>query len=203
MDEFITCPWCGQRNLADSLECRKCGGPLPVKAGAPLGAAPPPPPRALPKGYKKRMLWKDSPLTLIGSIFTALGAIMGCIFSIIALAAGVIFMLIGSFIGFLFLVIGGIALYTGIQQGLSKIRPYEMGHSAIGEITEIYQDTTITVNGRHPWAVLYRFEIGGIPYEGKARTWNYAPKLKSVGDKVYVLYLSESPDKNALYPPLG
>lgn len=203
MDEFVICPWCGQRNPPHALECRKCGGPLPAAKGQDPGAPPPPPPRALPKGYKARVFWKESPLLFISAGFLAFGLLFGCVFSIVGVAGALPFLFIGLLIGLVFLLIGGISMYLGIRKGLSKIRPYEFGRSTLGEITEIYRDTSVEVNGRSPWAVLYQFKVGDDAIEGKSRTWKYAPRMKAVGDKVYVLYLPEDPEQNALYPPLG
>ncbi len=201
--DFITCPWCGQRNPADALECRACGGPLPVPGSDP-GPEPPPPPRQLPKGYKTRVLWKNAPINAIGLVFFTIGAVFACLFPVIGLASGLVPLLcIGGGLGGLFVVLGGGMLYSGIRTGLGKIRPYEIGRAALGEITEIYRDTSVDVNGRNPWAVRYQFEAEGQVYEGRATTWKYAPKLHQSGDRVHVLYLPDDPEQNALYPPLG
>ncbi len=201
--DFITCPWCGQRNPADALECRSCGGPLPVSGSDP-GPEPPPPPRQLPKGYKNRVLWKNAPGNAIGLVFAVIGISLLCIFAPVGLISGLLPILcIGGGMGVIFALIGGGLLYTGVRNGLRKIRPYELGYAAIGEITEIYRDTSMEVNGRNPWAVRYQFEADGQLYEGKATTWKYAPNLHKSGDRVHVLYLTEDPEQNALYPPLG
>jgi hypothetical protein len=201
--EFITCPWCGQRNPADALECRKCGGPLPVP-GIDPGPEPPLPPRTLPKGYKSRMYWKNSPMNTIGLIFAIIGVSIGCLFPVIGLVSGLLlFACIGGGMGLLFGGIGGAMLYSGVKTARGKLRPYEFGIAAPGEITDIYHDTTVEVNGRNPWAVQYIFEANGEAYEGKTVTWKYAPKLQKVGNYVWVLYMPDDPEQNVLYPPLG
>ena len=202
--EFIACPWCGQRNPINSLECRQCGGPLPPPIGDNPGPEPPLPPRVLPKGYRRRMLWKNSILNTIGIIFTAVGLSTACLFSTIGITAGIVLMaLIGLFVGGIFAVIGGGMLYAGIREALGKIRPYERGLAATGEVTEIYRDRSTVVNGRNPWAVHYQFNIGTEAYEGRAITWKYAPAIQEVGNRVWVLYLPDDPEQNVLYPPLG
>ncbi len=201
--EFISCPWCGQRNPDTAPECRKCGGPLPVRGGDP-GPLPPPPPRPLPKGYKRRMLWKNSPINLIGGIFALVGVGIACLFPVIGLFSGLwLFILIGGFMGLIFGGLGGGLLYYGLRQAYSKIRPYEHGLAVEGEILEIFRDPSIEVNGRNPWAVTYLYTVNGEPREGRTLTWKHAPKLLSAGDKVHVLYLPEDPDQSVLYPPLG
>ncbi len=198
------CPWCGQRNPADALECRSCGGPLPAPLGDDPGPEPPPPPRQLPAGYKNRVLWKNAPGNAIGLAFFLLGAMLGCILSVAGLATGLLpLACIGGGMGLLFVLIGGGLLFAGIRSGLGKIRPYELGRAAVGEITEIFRDTSVSVNGRSPWAVLYQFEADGVVYEGRATTWKHAPGIQAVGNRVYVLYLPDDPEQNALYPPLG
>jgi len=201
--ELISCPWCGQRNPAAALECRRCGGPLPVRGSDP-GPPPPPPPRTLPRGYKRRLLWKNTPVNLIGGIFALVGAGIGCLFPLIGLAGGLwLFVLIGGFMGLIFVALGGGMLYYGLRQAYGKIRPYEQGLAAAGEITEIFRDPTVEVNGRNPWAVRYLYTVDGEQYEGRSLTWKHAPKLLSTGDRVHVLYLPEDPEQSVLYPPLG
>ncbi|MBC8333442.1 MAG: DUF3592 domain-containing protein [Anaerolineae bacterium] len=201
---FINCPWCGQRVPQTDLDCRKCGGPLTPPVGNDPGAAPPPPPRTLPAGYKRRMLFKNAPFTLIGGIFLIIGFPIGLIFTILGFVIpGMwLFIVIGGGVGGIFTLLGGGMLYAGVQQGLDKIRPYEHGQATVGEVIEIQQDYSMSVNGRYPWAIVYIFDDArGRPYEGKAITWQHAPKTQAVGNRVYVLYLPDDPDQNALYPP--
>ncbi|MFH1634020.1 MAG: DUF3592 domain-containing protein [Chloroflexota bacterium] len=202
--EFINCPWCGQRNLENQLECRKCGGPLPPPVGDDPGPAPPLPPRTLPKGYKSRMMLKNTPLNIIGGIFALVGLPIACIFPLVGFASGLwMLLIIGGGVGALFTFLGGGMLYMGIKNGFSKIHPYEHGKATVGEVTEIYRDTSVEVNGRNPWAVLYQFEAGGIANEGKVTTWKYAPKIQAVGNCVYILYIPDDPDQSVIYPPVG
>ena len=200
---FINCPWCTQRNNQADLECRKCGGPLPTMSGSDPGPNPPLPPRTLPQGYKQKMMFRNSPLTLIGIIFFFVGFPLGIIFTIVGLIPGMWLMIvIGGGIGGLFTLLGIGMGYFGIQQGLKKIRPFEHGHATIGEIVEIYQDTSISVNGRFPWAVIYTFRFQGIEFEGKAISWNRAVQNHAVKDRVHVLYLMNDPEQSVIYPPL-
>ncbi len=202
--EFITCPWCGHRNPENQLECRRCGGPFPAPIGEDPGPKPPPPPRVLPKGYKNRVMFKDNPLILIGVIFVLVGTPIACLFPVIGLASGVwLLLVIGGAVGTLFALLGGVMLYTGINSGMSKIIPYERGQATVGEITEIYRDTSIEVNGRNPWAVLYQFEADGSAYEGKVTTWKYAPKIQAEGNRVYILYMPDDPVQSVIYPPIN
>lgn len=202
--DFNNCAWCGQRNPNTILECRKCGGPLTPPLGEDPGAAPPPPPRVLPAGYKRRMLFSNTPITLVGGIFLLVGFPLGVIFTTLGFAIPEIwlFIVIGGGVGGLFTLLGGGMLYFGIQQGLGKIRPYEHGQATVGEVIAIQQDYSMSVNGRYPWAIVYIFDDArGRPYEGQAITWQHAPNTQAVGNHVFVLYMPDDPHQNVLYPP--
>ncbi len=201
--ETINCPWCRQRTSENALECRKCGGPLTPPIGDDPGPSPPLPPRKLPKGYKRRMFFTNSIPSLVGGIFLLVGMPIGIVFTIlgITLPGMVQFIIIGGSLGTIFTLLGGGMLYYGIQEALGKIRPFEHGQATVGEVIDIYRDHSISVNGRNPWAILYTFEALGQPYEGKVNSWKYSPKTQAVGNKVFVLYMTEDPDQNVLYPP--
>ena len=201
--EIITCPWCGQRTPADALECSKCGGPLPSLMGDDPGPSPPLPPRQLPKGYKQRILIKNSPLNIVGAIFILVGLPFAIIFPLVSIFSSEwLFFIIGCGLGGLFVVVGGGMLFFGIRQGFSKIHPYELGQATIGEITDIYRDYSISVNGRNPWRIVYQFETSRAPYEGNVMTWQNAARTHAIGSRVHVLYMQDNPDQNVLYPPV-
>lgn len=201
--ETFTCPWCGQRNLIEALDCRKCGGPLPSLGKDDPGPTPPLPPRQLPGGYRRRMLITNAPTNLVGGIFLLVGLPIAVIFPVIGLATSMwLFMVIGCSLGGLFAVIGGLMLYFGVQNSLGKIRPYEMGQAKLGEITDIYSDQSIAVSGRHPWRVVYHFDVNGFGYEGSVLTWQNVSRMMSVGKRVYILYMVEHPEQNVIYPPI-
>ncbi len=200
----IHCPWCGQRASANTLECRKCGGPFSPPIGDDPGPAPPLPPRKLPAGYKRRMLFTNAPTTLVGSIFLMVGFPIGVVFTIlgVALPGMWMFIAIGGGLGTIFTLLGGGMLYFGIHQGVSKIRPFEHGQATIGEVVDIFRDYSISVNGRNPWAVVYTFDAHGQTFEGQAITWKHNPKTQEIGNRVYVLYMIDDPEQNVIYPPV-
>jgi len=201
--DFINCPWCGQRTQADALECHKCGGPLPSIRGDDPGPSPPLPPRQLPKGYKQRVFLKNSPLSLIGGIFFIVGLPFTIIFPLVSFFTQEwLFLIMGCGLGGLFVALGAGMLLFGIRSGLNKIRPYELGQATVGEIIDIHRDYSMMVNGRNPWRIYYQFETSTTPYEGSVLTWQNAERTHKVGNRVYVLYMLENPDQNALYPPV-
>ena len=202
--EPINCPWCKQRTTETALECRRCGGPLTPPLGDDPGLSPPLPPRALPQGYKRRMFFSNSVLSLVGGIFLMVGLPIGIIFTIlgITLPGMVLFIIIGGSLGSIFTLLGGGMVYFGIQEVLGKIRPYEHGQAAVGEVIDIYRDHSISMNGRNPWAILYSFKAHGQPYQGKELSWKFNPKTQAVGNKLYVLFMPDDPDQNVIYPPV-
>lgn len=201
---YIACPWCGQRSRDDQPECYKCGGPLPVLDASDPGPNPPMPPRQLPKGFKRRLLLTNSVLTLVGLIFFGVGLPFAIIFPIVGLSPGMGMMIvIGGGLGGLFTIAGGAMLYFGIRQGLRKIRPFEHGQATIGEVVDIYQDTRISINGRHPWAIVYVFRVHGIEHEGKDLSWQRSALKQSVGNRVHVLYIPDDPEESVIYPYVG
>ncbi|NUM47301.1 MAG: DUF3592 domain-containing protein [Anaerolineales bacterium] len=200
---FLNCPWCDSRNANGAHNCAQCGGPLPPPVGSDPGEQPPPPPRALPKGYRSRVMFRNTPLLLIGSIFTLIGLPFACIFPIVGVATGLLlFVLIGGLIGGLFVVIGLAMAYSGYRTAEGKIRPFQFGVPAKGTVVDVHQDTSITVNGRSPYAVVYQFEVHGRAMEGTVLSWKYAPQLQAPGNVVWVLYMQDDPTQNVIYPPV-
>jgi hypothetical protein len=60
------------------------------------------------------------------------------------------------------------------------------------------ENLNVRINHRHPWMIRYTFQANGQLYEGNVSTLNrpnYQP-----GQRVYVLYLPQNPEYNALYP---
>jgi len=167
------------------------------------GPSPPLPPRKLPKGYKRRMYFTQSALSLVGMIFLLVGAPLGIVFTIlgITLPGMWLFLVIGGSLGTIFTLLGGGMLYFGIQNVRGKIRTYKHGQATIGEVIDIYRDPSISINGRNPWVILYTFKVHGKYYEGKGLSWNFNPQTQAVGNKIYVLYMQDDPDQNVIYPP--
>lgn len=201
--EFINCPWCSQRVPDTDLDCRQCGGPLPPPIGDDPGPSPPLPPRKLPAGYKRRMLFTNEVFPLVGLIFLLIGFPLGLIFIIlgIVLPGMWVFIVGGGSVGGIFTLLGGAMLFAGIQSGLRKIRPFEHGQATVGEVVELFRDRSIQVNGRNPWRIIYTFKVHGAPYEGKVLSWQHAPQSQAVGNKIFVLYMPDDPDQNVVYPP--
>jgi hypothetical protein len=161
-------------------------------------------PRALPAGYKRRMLIANSVLNLVGGIFLLVGLPFAVTFPIIGISTGDwLFLLIGGGLGGVFALLGGGMLYYGVQQALGKIRPLEHGKATIGEVVDMYRDTSVSVNGRNPMAIVYLFKVHGYEYEGKGQSWKYSQHNLKVGDRVHVLFMPDDPEESVIYPPIN
>lgn len=168
---------------------------MPPPPGMDAGPEPPPPPRKLPEGFALRVrLTRNLPM-IIGLVFTFLGGMM-------TLA------MIGAktwaalFPGFFLL--GGLGmLKMGIQQGSQTLDAFRNGLAVKGRAASVRQDMQTTVNGRHPWEIIYTFESEGYPREGKTMTWEVetANRLQC-GAPLWVLVVEGNPERNTVYPPI-
>ena len=200
---MIECSWCGTRYTVFQLNCSNCGGPLPSPPGDDPGAPPAPPPRKLPRGYARRVLFSANALAIVGVVFTLVGLPFVIVFPIIGISTGLIlFILIGGLLGGIFSLLGISFLVVSIRNVNRKLQAFRYGEATIGEVAEVYRDTSVSVNGRSPWVIVYWFEVSGEQYEGKATTWNSTAREREAGQPLHVLYLPDAPDHNTIYPPM-
>jgi hypothetical protein len=204
----ITCPWCGTNYTSFQSNCRNCGGTLPapqeVEKAAKRKTAklqmPPAPPREISENYVWRILGQDgwvisaAIFALLGGIFTVTGA--GLTIGIITAFVGLPFL----GMGLLFLGGGGAVLYWRYQEAQKAMNVLKFGQAKEGEITGLDVNYNVRINGRNPWTVHYRFSVDGKDYDGKVGTLNDPSYLLQPGSPAIVLYLSESPENNGLYP---
>ena len=208
---MITCPWCGTNYAAFQSNCNNCGGPLPVpeQAAAPIRAEnegeaeapmPPPPPRQISSSYAWRLLvsdgWAITSLVflLLGVIFAPLGFAMTV--AIVTAFVGIPFLLLGvAFLG------GGLAVvYWRYQVAQKLVEVLRNGEAAQGEISGAEVNYSVTINGRHPRTIAYRFHVAGRDYQGSVTTLNIPGAELRMGRRVCVLYLPAAPEHNSLYP---
>lgn len=200
----ITCSWCGTRYTRHQRNCTNCGGPLPGPTPPDPGPEPPPPPRTIPDAYVRRLYLTGNVPNLVGGIFALVGSLVtaGMLWMTYMLGPEVAW---ASLTGLLFVGIGGILLVVGVRRARRQLHALRDGVVARGEITDLYQDTTESINGRHPWAVVYQYEADGRVLEGKVKSWDRAGSvmiLYAIGSPVHVLYVRGRPERSALYPPI-
>lgn len=200
----ITCSWCGTRYAHHQRNCTNCGGPLPGPTPPDPGPDPPPPPRVIPSAYVRRLYLTGNVPNLVGGIFALVGSMItvGMVWMTYMLGPEVAW---SALTGLIFVVIGGGLLIVGMRRAGAQLHALRDGVAVRGEIVDLHQDTTESINGRHPWAVVYHYEVAGQVHEGKVKSWDRAGAvmtLYAVGSPVHVLYVRGRPERSALYPPI-
>jgi hypothetical protein len=104
--------------------------------------------------------------------------------------------------GIPFLVGGIVMAVMGLSRARRTIRALTWGRWAPGTISDVYHDTSVEINGRSPWALVYAFDVAGQEYSGTARTWDRSTSEREPGQPIHVLYLSEDPDQSTVFPPV-
>jgi hypothetical protein len=204
---MITCPWCGTQYLAFQSNCMNCGGPLqavvenlPSTASTEDTPSPPPAPRPIPQRYVWRLLSTDG-WWIVSLVF----GLLGIIFSLVG--GGLILGVITAFVGFpLFLaglgfLAGGVLVFNWRHQNARKVVDVlREGETTRGQITEILENYSVMINGRHPWEIRYQFQANGQDHEGEVVTLNQPEPGLQAGRGVCVLYLPAAPKWNSIYP---
>jgi len=178
----VECGWCDASNHREqTASCHRCGGPLPALPGGEPGPAPPPVPRALPDGYRWRvLLWKNV-IAFIGAAFSTVFA-WSIIFPII-----------------------GIPMWIyGHRKGKRWLAALEGGRATRGRLTSVDYDRSQTSNGRHPWRIEYTFDLHeGGEAEGFCEAWDPAHAQRRPGDAVWIVYARQDERlASAVWPPL-
>ncbi len=207
---MITCPWCGTNYTTFQSDCSRCGGPMPVPTQlvdpvigtgeAPAPLSPPAAPRTISNNYVWKLMFGEG-WTIAALVFLLLGGI----FSVVGFALTVV--VITAFVGIPFLILGIIFLigscaviYWRYQVNRKQVMVLKWGQSVLGTVSNLEENYSVTVNGRHPWSIDYQFQVGGQAYTGKVGTLNQPGIHLQTGRPVYVLYMQTDPLQNSLYP---
>ena len=204
---MITCPWCGTNFTTFQPNCKNCGGPLPALEET-IGLTdptkdllmPPPAPRTISEKYVWRLFFSDG-----WSIAALILGFMGVIFTLLGVVLTVA--VVTAFVGIPFLILG--IIFLGICIGLSIWRYKETqkivnvlreGEATRGQIVELNENYSVSINGRYPWVIRYQFRVNGQDYEGKITTMNQPGPQLQAEKAVCVLYLPTAPELNSIYP---
>jgi hypothetical protein len=165
-----------------------------------MPAPPPAAPRPISDKYAWRLLFTDGwgigafVLGLLGAIFSFLGVVLTLV-------------VVTAFVGVPFLVLGliflGVALAVGAwryHRARQVVNVLRNGESTRGQILDVRQDYSVRVNQRHPWLIRYGFQVNAGNYEGKVRTLHPVGTRYQAGKPVWVLYVPDAPQWNAIYP---
>ncbi len=179
---FVDCGWCGTANPRhETAACRSCGGPLPPLPTGQPGPRPPETPRALPPGYRWRvLLWKNT-MAFIGAAF------------VIVFCWSVIFPIIGAPLW-----------YFGHRKAKRWLAALEHGTATRGRLTKVALDLTQSHNNAHPWRIEYAYDLAdGTTGTGFVEAWDKVNGARHAGDGVWVVVGElDGVAVSAIWPPL-
>lgn len=204
---MFICPWCGTNYLAFQTNCSNCGGPLLAADARATASAqdqdlpmPPPAPRPISPRYVWRLLWSEAwwivafIVGLLGLIFTLVGATLTL--GVVTAFVGVPFLIIGQPM----LAAGGLAMVWRYERAKKVVTVLREGTATQGTVAEVHEQSSVSVNGRHPWVIKYQFKADGQSYAGQVTTLNQPSPQIGVGRPARILYLPGAPQWNSIYP---
>ena len=178
--------------------------PIPAETAANASSEepsiPPPAPRPIPDSYAWKLLLKDGwvvapfVFVLLGVIFIFVGIVLTL--SIIAALIGLIFL----FLGLVFLVAGGAVLFWRYQIAKRAVTVLRDGEATLGQISELEENYSVNMNGRHPWVIRYVYKVNEQTYQGNLSTFNYPGQQMQAGKPARILYLAAEPQWSSIYP---
>lgn len=215
----VECGWCGLSNRRDKTAvCTACGGPLPSIPGKPPGAEPPPAPRQLPPGYRTRLLWKS----VIFPVCLVIFLLSGSGLAIAAAADGPEVLLI-----FLvpFTLLWGFCMlffFWWTRRWVPVLRHGVPTRGVLKEVTFLRNSATVewsagkkdgktavsltndpeTPRPGGTWLLTWEYDTPQGSFSCTAESRDPASSLRLPGERFWVLYLENKPDKSALWPPL-
>lgn len=190
----ITCGWCGTHYTEWKNRCDACGGRMPSPPGSELGAPPPETPRALPKGFARRLLWTGNVLVMVGAIFGGIGTLLFLPMLVLFPPA--------ALLPLFFIILGFTLFWSGRKGARRTLKAFVNGTAVAGEVADVARDQTESTNGVHPWKLTYHFTVDGTLHEGSAKSYDSTVAKRTAGQPLWVLYLAKDPALNTIYPPL-
>lgn len=203
---MVTCAWCGSTFPSPRRDCPNCGGLLPAPGGDDPGPPPPPSPRALPSGFRLRVLYAGIETAICSLLLVVIVVVVSSVMTaFITRKLGVVneanawVLLFGGLFG----VYAASQFVSGLRRGRDRIRLVERGPAVVGRIVEVWSQP-IEMPMQPPYRIIrYSFEAGGKTHEGKVETSDTSASLRKAGQPVHVLYLASDPKVNIIYPPVG
>lgn len=162
----------------------------------------PRPPDSPREGVSRRKLRRpdDTFMLLFGGIFGA----VGLVFTVIG--AGVL--ISGDLGGLLFMwpilfaIGGGYLVRRTLRRVNQRHRVAAHGTPAIAEITELGWQRNLSINGRNPYRMRWRFTVDERVYLGEATTMRPSVAVHDVGDRIWIVHDPDDPNSNVEWPPL-
>lgn len=201
---MVTCPWCGTSYAVFQSNCSQCGGPIHppevIEAARESPLAPPAAPRPISNSYAIKLMSSDG-WTIGGLVFLLIGIIFAPLGLVLTL--GIITALVGLpflFLGLIFLAGSGGIFIWRYQVSQQQVKVLKWGEATLGSVTNLQENYSVQVNGRHPWSVDYQYDANGQTYTGQVTTLSQPGSHLQPGRQVYVLYLGDRPTLSSLYP---
>ena len=176
---------------------------MPALPGLEAGDPPPPTPRTVPKLFERKIRYTSNVSFMAGAILLSIGVLQGLAFTMIGATTGMtVFVWVGPGIMIMLGGLGAIFLLHGRKKAAGVLKAFRDGQAVVGRIVDVHRDTSIKINGRSPWAILYAFNAGGREVKGKAQSWDVGAQAHEQGRAVHVLYVPGEPENNTLWPPV-
>jgi hypothetical protein len=201
---MVTCPWCGTSYAVFQSSCSRCGGPIQapevVEAAGEVPLAPSEAPRPISDSYALKLMGSDG-WAIAGLVFL----ILGIVFTPLGLALTL--PIVNAFVGLPFLILGLVFLMGGVgvliwryQVERQQVQILKWGEATLGRVTDLQENVSLEVNGRHPWNIDYQYEARGQTHTGRVTTLSRPGDRLQPGRRVYVLYMGGNPTLSSLYP---
>jgi hypothetical protein len=176
---------------------------MPPPPGTDAGEPPPPIPRAVPKPFERKIRYSGNVSFIAGAILLVVGVLQGTLFAMIGATTGMsAFVWVGPGILIFMGLLGAVFLVHGRGKAEGILKAFREGRAVVGRIVDVHRDTSIQVNGRSPWAIVYSFTADGREIEGKAQSWDIGAQGRSAGRPVHVLYVPGDAEHSTLWPPV-
>jgi len=97
---------------------------------------------------------------------------------------------------------GALLARSAVRSNRKEIRAFTQGLPAMARVTFRGHDSSVTVNGRHPFLMRWEFQAGGGVFQGSISSMKLQD-IKPFGDaaQVVVLYDPADPGSNTLFVP--
>jgi len=168
----------------------------------PAGEAPPAP-RQVSPDMRRDAAEHGRFLRLFGGIWAGVGGVLAILFLLLAVLA-MRELSFGALIGGAFALCGSLLWLLGHRQRAAAESLFRDGVEASGVVREVFRDSRVRMNGRHPWRVVYEIEgPDGRPSKGTATFWDDEAPHATAGQRVIALHDPQNPSRSVLWTRLA
>jgi hypothetical protein len=128
---------------------------------------------------------------------------LGCCFMGLTMIGAILQRVWAGVLPVLFFAVGISFITQGIKRAIRVLDAFRNGVPIKGLVTSVKEDQTTTVNGKHPWIIVYTFEMEGYQRQGRTVTFDAETATRLWGRvPVWVLAVEGNPERSTLYPPV-